>query len=359
MLQAIGSITAGDSPTDHSPTVGVSATLGAADAMKIAGASPPFPSGAGKHLQRARVEEWLDKMIVWCRIWSPAMADALVFRRDQPSIGIEGARVRCRVAKEHEVYVGSQLLGSIQTSEKSIINRDEQDRCMGLDIIHTLLCRFMKHSDSHTQTIRDKFNNQTPISNTSELASRLVTWRTLKRRLDDMGEGPTESAQMGSLLKVVSKLEEVRAAKNAAQVIKDAPLSVYEMLVLLDNMAEQAEQEAEKTHSNNNSNKNNNNNTKNTNPNPNPNPNPNVNPNGSPNEGPIRVMQGNRKSGRPCLQWCLTRLGGDCRLGDNCPNTHDPKMKKADDPGVIAYAKTIPCRRNPCNFGADCMFKHE
>ena len=94
MMQGIGSITGGDTPTESPPTVGASIALGAADAMKIAGASPPFPSGAGKHLPRARVEEWLDRMIVWCRIWSPAMADALVFRRDQPGIGIEGARVR-------------------------------------------------------------------------------------------------------------------------------------------------------------------------------------------------------------------------------------------------------------------------
>merc|ERR1711963_237421 len=117
---------------------------------------------------------------------------------------------------------------------------------MGLDIMHTLLNRCMKKNESHAQIIRDKFNNQKPTNSTSELASRLVAWRTLRRKLEDMGEGPTESAQMGSLLKVVAKLEEVKAAKNAAQVIKDSPLSVYEMLVMLDNMAADAEQEAEK-----------------------------------------------------------------------------------------------------------------
>ena len=51
--------------------------------------------------------------------------------------------------------------------------------------------------------------------------------------------------QLGSLLKVVSKLKDVKAAANAAEVIQGHPMTVNLMLTLLDNVADQVDMDNE------------------------------------------------------------------------------------------------------------------
>ena len=81
--------------------------LGLADRIKMAGDAPPFPTGVGgKQVSRAQAEAWLDREIVWSRLWSKQVANALVMRRDKGSLGIESIRAACRVKETHEAYLG-------------------------------------------------------------------------------------------------------------------------------------------------------------------------------------------------------------------------------------------------------------
>ena len=325
--------------------------LDLSDAVKMAGEAPPFPTGVGgKPPVRSMVESWLDKMIIWTRIWSKQVANALVMRRDKGSMGIESIRAACRVREAHEVYLGSKLLATIHDTEKVHITRDEQDRSMGLDMIDTLLTRYMKMNTEHITKMHDKFTQQSPVEDIRQLSARLAAWRDLRRKLKNSGQTPTEEIQLGSLLKVMAKLKDVKAAANAAEVIQGHPMTVNLMLTLLDNVADQVDMDNEDDKPKDK---------------PKPNPKPKDTPPPPPPPGPPIVpiaMQSSArpKSGRPCLHWSLSKLGGECRMIDKCPHDHDPKMKGADAPEAKAIAKGIKCRNHPgCKFGDDCCYSHE
>ena len=220
--------------------------LDLSDAVKMAGEAPPFPTGAGgKPPVRSMVESWLDKMIIWTRIWSKQIANALVMRRDKGGIGIESIRAACRIREAHEVYLGSKLLATIHDTEKVHITRDEQDRSMGLDMIDTLLTRYMKMNTEHITKVHDRFTQQAPVEDIRQLSARLAAWRDLRRKLKNSGQTPTEEIQLGSLLKVMAKLKDVKAAANAAEVIQGHPMTVNLMLTLLDNVADQVDMDNE------------------------------------------------------------------------------------------------------------------
>ena len=162
--------------------------LDLSDAVKMAGEAPPFPTGAGgKPPVRSMVESWLDKMIIWTRIWSKQVANALVMRRDKGSMGIESIRAACRVREAHEVYLGSKLLATIHDTEKVHITRDEQDRSMGLDMIDTLLTRYMKMNTEHITKMHDRFTQQPAVEDVRQLSARLAAWRDLRRKLKNSG----------------------------------------------------------------------------------------------------------------------------------------------------------------------------
>ena len=349
MVAEMGSIGPESPPEDIE---GTDLGLGLADRIKMAGDAPPFPTGVGgKQVSRAQAEEWLDREIVWTRLWSKQVANALVMRRDKGSLGIESIRAACRVKETHEAYLGSTLLGTIHDTEKVHLTRDDRDRSMGLDMIDTLLSRFMKMNTEHITKIHDRFTQQEPLDDVRQLSARMAAWREQRQRLRNAGQAPTEEIQLGSLGKVMAKLKDVKAAAAAAEVIKGQPLDLTDVMTLLDNVADQVDMNNEDEPA------------KKPKPTPKPNPNPKPNPQPNGNPGPIvpTVMQGStRKTGRPCLHWVLTKLGGDCKMIDKCPHEHDPKMKGSDDPSALTIAKGIKCRNHPgCKFGEDCIYSHE
>ena len=349
MVAEMGSIGPESPPEDIE---GTDLGLGLADRIKMAGDAPPFPTGVGgKQVSRAQAEAWLDREIVWTRLWSKQVANALVMRRDKGSLGIESIRAACRVKETHEAYLGSTLLGTIHDTEKVHLTRDDRDRSMGLDMIDTLLSRFMKMNTEHITKIHDRFTQQEPLDDVRQLSARMAAWREQRQRLRNAGQAPTEEIQLGSLGKVMAKLKDVKAAAAAAEVIKGQPLDLTDVMTLLDNVADQVDMNNEDEPA------------KKPKPTPKPNPNPKPNPQPNGNPGPIvpTVMQGStRKTGRPCLHWVLTKLGGDCKMIDKCPHEHDPKMKGSDDPSALTIAKGIKCRNHPgCKFGEDCIYSHE
>ena len=330
------------------------------DAMKIAGKVPSFPAGTGaKPVSRARVEDWLDQTIAWARVWSPNLSDGLIMKRDNDKKDVCEIRSSCNVHKQHEIYLGSQIMSTIGYNEKIYITKDVKDRFMGLEIVDVLVGRFMRSSVEHKTKMLDKFTQQNALANIRELSARLAEWRTLRARLEDLGEPQSETAQMGSLGKVVAKFKAVQDARNAAEVIKGKQLDVTELLLLLDNIAGQVDAKGEAYN--------------NPNPNPNPNPNQKQNNNNTTNayltnnnkqdtkDNPIQpVAMKAAKSGKPCLHWNLTKLGAHCNLGENCPHTHDPLKRGSDDPQALQIAKSIKCRNpTPCRFGDACVFGHE
>ena len=349
MVAEMGSVGPESPPEDIE---GTDLGLGLADRIKMAGDAPPFPTGVGgKQVSRAQAEEWLDREIVWTRLWSKQVANALVMRRDKGSLGIESIRAACRVKETHEAYLGSTLLGTIHDTEKVHLTRDDRDRSMGLDMIDTLLSRFMKMNTEHITKIHDRFTQQEPLDDVRQLSARMAAWREQRQRLRNAGQAPTEEIQLGSLGKVMAKLKDVKAAAAAAEVIKGQPLDLNDVMTLLDNVADQVDMNNEDEPA------------KKPKPNPKPKPDPKINPPPNGNPGPIvpTVMQGStRKTGRPCLHWVLTKLGGDCKMMDKCPHEHDPKMKGSDDPSALSIAKGIKCRNHPgCKFGEDCIYSHE
>ena len=349
MVAEMGSVGPESPPEDIE---GTDLGLGLADRIKMAGDAPPFPTGVGgKQVSRAQAEAWLDtREIVWARLWSKQIANALVMRRDKGSLGIESIRSACRVKETHEAYLGSTLLGTIQDTEKVHLTRDDRDRSMGLDMIDTLLSRYMKMNTEHITKVHDRFTQQVPVEDIKQLSARLAAWRDLRRKLKNAGQTPTEEIQLGSLLKVMSKLKDVKAAANAAEVVQGYPMTVNGLLTLLDNVADQVDMDNEDDKPKD---------KPKTNPKPKDTPPPPPPP--GPPIVPIAMQSHTRpKSGRPCLHWSLTKLGGECRMMDKCPHDHDPKMKGADAPEAKAIAKGIKCRNHPgCKFGDDCCYSHE
>ena len=343
MVAEMGSVGPESPPEDIE---GTDLGLGLADRIKMAGDAPPFPTRVGgKQVSRAQAEAGLDREIVWTRLWSKQVANALVMRRDKGALGRESIRAACRVKETHEAYLGSTLLGTIHDTEKVHLTRDDRDRSMGLDMIDTLLSRFMKMNTEHITKIHDRFTQQEPLDDVRQLSARMAAWREQRQRLRNAGQAPTEEIQLGSLGKVMAKLKDVKAAAAAAEVIKGQPLDLNDVMTLLDNVADQVDMNNEDEPA------------KKPKPTPKPNPNPKPNPQPNGNPGPIvpTVMQGStRKTGRPCLHWVLTKLGGDCKMIDKCPHEHDPKMKGSDDPSALTIAKGIKCRNHPgCKFGED------
>ena len=324
------------------------------DRVQMAGEAPPFPTGVGgKQVSRAQAEAWLDREIVWSRQWSKQVASALVMRRDKGSLGIESIRAACGVKETHEAYLGSTLLSTIQDTEKVHLTRDDRDRSMGLDMIDTLLNRFMKMNTEHITKMHDRFTQQEPVDDVRQLSARMAAWREQRQRLRNAGQAPTEEIQLGSLGKVMAKLKDVKAAAAAAEVIKGQPLDLNDVMTLLDNVADQVDMNNEDEPAR----------KPKPTPKPNSNPNPKPNPQPAGNPSPIApiAMQGSaRKTGKPCLHWVLTKLGGDCKMMDKCPHDHDPKMKGTDAPEALAIAKGIKCRNHPgCKFGDDCCYSHD
>ena len=349
MVEEMGSVGLESPPEDIE---GTDLGLKLSDRVQMAGEAPPFPTGVGgKQVSRAQAEAWLDREIVWSRQWSKQVANALVMRRDKGSLGIESIRAACRVKETHEAYLGSTLLGSIQDTEKVHLTRDDRDRSMGLDMIDTLLSRYMKMNTDHITKIHDRFTQQEPVDDARQLSARMAAWREQRQRLRNAGQAPTEEIQLGSLGKVMAKLKDVKAAAAAAEVIKGQPLDLTDVMTLLDNVADQVDMNNEDEPA------------RKPKPTPKPNYNPKPNPPPAGNPSPIApiAMQGSaRRTGRPCLHWVLTKLGGDCRMMDKCPHDHDPKMKGSDDPSALTIAKGIKCRNHPgCKFGEACIYSHE
>ena len=114
---------------------------------------------------------------------------------------------------------------------------------MGLDMIDTLLTRYMKMNTEHVTKMHDRFTQQSAVEDIRQLSARLAAWRDLRRKLKNSGQTPTEEIQLGSLLKVMAKLKDVKAAANAAEVIQGHPMTVNLMLTLLDNVADQVDME--------------------------------------------------------------------------------------------------------------------
>ena len=351
MIEEIGSV-GPDLPSTELEDTGLG--LGLPDSVKLAGQAPAFPSGVGgKTVGRSAVESWLDREIIWCRLWSKQSANALVMRRDKVEMGIESIRSACRLSEEHETYLGSQLLATLGDTEKVHLTRMDQDRCMGLDMIDTLLSRYMKYNVAHIAKIHDRFTQQKAVEDPRQLSSRLATWKDQRQQLRNAGQGPTEEIQLGTLGKVMEKMKDIKAAAAAAEVIKGQPLSLDETITLLENVADQVDMDNEDGEP-----------RDKPKPKPKPHPTPPPPPNIPHVPGPIvpTVMQGSArpKSGRPCLHWVLSKLGGECRMIDKCPHDHDPKMKGADAPEAKAIAKGIKCRNHPgCKFGDDCCYSHE
>ena len=151
----------------------------------------------------------------------------------------------------------------------------------------------------------------------------------------------------------MEKMKDVKAAAAAAEVIKGQPLSLHETITLLENVADQVDMDNEDGEP-----------RDKPKPKPKPPPAPPPPPTLPHAQSPIvpTVMQGSTrpKSGRPCLHWVLSKLGGECRMIDKCPHDHDPKMKGADAPEALAIAKGIKCRNHPgCKFGDDCCYSHD
>ena len=240
MVEEMGSVGLESTPED---VEGTDLGLKMSDRVQMAGEAPPFPTGVGgKQVSRAQAEAWLDREIVWSRQWSKQVADALVMRRDKGSLGIESIRAACRVKETHEAYLGSTLLATIHDTEKVHLTRDDRDRSMGLDMIDTLLSRFMKMNTDHITKIHDRFTQQEPLDDTRQLSARMAAWREQRQRLRNAGQAPTEEIQLGSLGKVMSKLKDVKAAAAAAaEVIKGQPLDLTDVMTLLDNVADQVD----------------------------------------------------------------------------------------------------------------------
>ena len=99
MIEEIGSV-GPDLPSTEVEGTGLG--LGLPDSVKLAGQAPAFPSGVGgKTVGRSAVESWLDREIIWCRLWSKQSANALVMHRDKIGMGIESIRSACRLSEEH------------------------------------------------------------------------------------------------------------------------------------------------------------------------------------------------------------------------------------------------------------------
>ena len=77
---------------------------------------------------------------------------------------------------------------------------------MGLDMIDTLLTRYMKMNTEHITKMHDRFTQQPAVEDVRQLSARLAAWRDLRRKLKNSGQTPTEEIQLGSLLKVMAKL---------------------------------------------------------------------------------------------------------------------------------------------------------
>ena len=93
------------------------------DAMKLAGQAPSFPAGTGvKPVSRARVEEWLDKVIAWSRIWSISLSDGLIAKRDNDKREINTIRSSYNIQQQHEILLGTQIMSTIGYNEKVYIS---------------------------------------------------------------------------------------------------------------------------------------------------------------------------------------------------------------------------------------------
>ena len=88
---------------------------------------------------------------------------------------------------------------------------------MGLDMIDTLLSRYMKHNVAHITKIHDRFTQQKPVEDPRQLSSRLATWKDQRQQLRNAGQGPTEEIQLGTLGKVMEKMKDIRAAAAHAR----------------------------------------------------------------------------------------------------------------------------------------------
>ena len=331
MVQEIGSIGTKADPTVDKPE----ARLAGADSKKVAGTPPDFPPGQGNQPPtRDEVGGWIGKMIPWCRIWSPPVADAIIRRRDNPQEPITRIQSMAGVDDDDDVYLGAQLLARLPDKPRILLDETTQDESSGLRIIDILMKNLCKMDNDYLISLQDKFINQEPVNDPSKLTIKVVEWKNTRRSLINKRVPVSELTQLGSLKKMMQGLKPAEAAIEAAELIKERALTSSEILKLLENIASKHEPKLSGAKAN-------------TKPNPNPNN----------NQKNTTSLMADWKSDLPCFNWGLSKLK-DCKWGDKCRHTHDPQKKNSDDPALLERAKQHPCPYAECKLGNKCVFKH-
>ena len=313
----------------------------------MAGTPPNFPPGQGNQPPtREEVGAWISKMIPWCRIWSPQIADAIIMRRDNPQEPITRIQSMSGVEDDDDVYLGAQLLARLPDKSRMLLDDTTQDESSGMKIIDILMKTVYKMDDDYLIALQDKFINQDPVQDPGKLAIRVVEWKNARKNLINKKVPVSELTQLGSLKKIMNGLKPAEAAMEAAELIKERALTSAEILKLLENIASKHEPKLPGAKAN-----------PKPNPKPNSNPNNNTNPNPNNTQKDTTGLMADWKSGQPCFNWGLSKLK-DCKWGDKCKHTHEPHKKNSDDPALLERAKRLPCPYSQCTLGDKCVFKH-
>ena len=305
------------------------------------------------------VSAYLLSVVSWCMLAAAGYGEAM---RDAYR-GLEMQQVRDAALKYKQIdeYIGIQMLQAISNKTiKALFRKDIYEKPSGITIMHIIQKAYVKKDEAFITNLREQFISITPCSNIEKLRYDLNKWMDMRNDLKNMGDKQSDQACKGSLLRLVSKLDEVKSVLKMMKVIQGMEVVLEEMILIVEGIADD-NVVIPKVKSNT-SNK--------TTP---------IIPLPKdikqPTTHSVNTSTNNRQTAgftevkRHCHRWnrsnmkCIYTQGAESGEGPGkCRYRHDPHMHNTDDPEIVRFMANTPCREGSAcmeHKEGKCNYKHE
>ena len=148
----------------------VSDTISVADVEKqrLAGDPPAFPVIAGEPPKAKRlVEDWVSRVVSWCRIWSAPAARAVSEIRRSPTLTPNHIKSTCNINDDTDSYMGNRIMLKMKDGDRvlGLFRQGFKDDPMGVEIMSIICKTYLKRDENHITSIRREFINLKPCPN--------------------------------------------------------------------------------------------------------------------------------------------------------------------------------------------------
>ena len=301
---------------DAPVTVGVSR----GEALRAAGAPPPFPTcSSGSFPGRVAFSTYITRLHSWTARWSTDLSTTLTVLKKDYSTRVK-TLIKSLTDAGDDIVLGGHIIATLPDHLLLFID----DETSGLRILRDLARPVMKKTSKSTIATRDAFTKPSPFSSEANLLIEITQWEGLRAELKEIGEEQSELSCMDSLLTKVKGIKKLKDIIDVKVHSSDTTISSSSIISYLKKVGEDYVAERDSTVK----------------------------------AAAIAALVADQ---RDCHGWCLKRW----TCSSPCPRgfQHRPELESTDPPEILARLKLRQCTAGPggseCRLPAsECYFKH-